>query len=197
MCESETPAKIYKPWILHVWGQRERHDKSERVGGCASQCVGGCASLLSNKSSPPGGEEESEDEDADKQPCKTGGKTKAMIGGAVIIPGGKVSGFSQGVERARDTIWKKGRRGEERERKGENERSAMQYSQNRKQTSEQKPGGHQANTEPKAALPNTPQSNNPPTKDVKRAQQHIRVSHDNPPNPTHENNRISSTKDVK
>ncbi len=90
------------------------------ASGCASLCAGGCASLLSNKLSPPD-EEESKDEDADKQPCETGGKTKAMIGGAVMIPGGKVSRFSQGVEeeRARDAI------GRERRMRG---RNAMRYS---------------------------------------------------------------------
>ncbi len=60
--------------------------------------MGSTSTLLLLKKSPPldldkSKREESKDDDADKGPCETSGKTQVMIGGTIVILPSKVSDF--------------------------------------------------------------------------------------------------------
>lgn len=89
-----------------------------------------------------------------------------------------------------EAIWKKGRRGEERERKGrmrgvqcntlktENKRASKNQAGIASSEQRTNKGSAPQHT---SRVANCKLPHNPPTKDVKRAQQHIRVSHGQSP----------------
>ncbi len=83
-------------------------------------------SLLLRKSPPldldKSKREESEDDDADKGPCETSGKTQVMIGGAVVILPSKVSDFKLILSQQGCVVWKRG----EGERNGEEPKAQQQ-----------------------------------------------------------------------